>query len=129
MSRDDDDLEGRKLEKLSERVKSDAEESRRRAEETQRNIDFIIRQQAHFSANLDRIAEKVDGLADAQQRAEVRWERTEEGIRSLLAIAEIHEREITAIHEAGRATDERLNALIGMVERIIAERRDGKQES
>ena len=59
--------------------------------------------------------------------------RTEEGIRLLLSIAEIHEREM-AIHEReiatlsenGRATDERLNALINVVEKDISERRNGK---
>jgi hypothetical protein len=77
-----------------------------------------------------------------QQRSEEKWSRTEEGIRSLLAIAEIHEREITALkdsvretseaaratNEAGRATDERLNALIIMVERYIGERRNGREQ-
>jgi hypothetical protein len=58
---------------------------------------------------------------------------TEEGIRALLSIAEIHEREIStlgekiaAVSENGRATDERLNALINTVERQISEGRNGK---
>ncbi len=95
-------------------------------EERQRQMDFIVNQQAQFAANM--------------QLSEEKWARTEEGIRSLLAIAEIHEREISdlkdsiretsvitrAATEAGRATDERLNALIIMVEKYLSERRNGR---
>ncbi|MBA3242989.1 MAG: hypothetical protein H0T60_17340 [Acidobacteria bacterium] len=111
-------------------------------EERQRQMDFIVNQQAEFSVKLDRLGEKVDALADTQQRSEEKWSRTEEGIRSLLSIAEIHEREITelkesvratsetarAANEAGRATDERLNALVNMFERYLSERRNGKEQ-
>jgi hypothetical protein len=79
------------------------------------------------------LSEKVDGLAVTQERSEKKWAKTEEGIRSLLSIAEIHEREITTlgqniaeVSENGRATDERLNALINTVERQISEGRNGK---
>ena len=54
-------------------------------EERQRQMDFIVSQQALFAANM--------------QRSEEKWTRTEEGIRSLLAIAEIHEREISEMKE------------------------------
>lgn len=104
-------------------------------EERQRQMDFIVSQQAQFAANM--------------QRSEEKWARTEEGIRSLLAIAEIHEREISdlkesiretseiaraaaetarAASETGRNTDERLNALIIMVEKYLSERRNGKDQ-
>jgi len=49
-----------------------------------------------------------------------------EGIAALLAIAEMHEREITENREAQARTDERLNALIDTVERYISEGRNGK---
>jgi hypothetical protein len=123
-------------------------------EERQRQMDFIVSQQAEFSVNMDK-------LAQSQRRSDEKWARTEEGIRSLLAIAEIHEREISdlkesiretsviaraasesaraaseagraaseaalAASEAGRTTDERLNALIIMVEKYLSERRNGK---
>jgi hypothetical protein len=92
----------------------------------QKTIEFIIDQQAQSTA-------KIAVLADAQNRAEKRWEQTEESIRALLAIAELHEREI-ATHEREiaivsaitRETDERLNNLIDVVERYISEHRDGK---
>lgn len=109
-------------------------------EEMQKAMAFIVEQQAQASA-------KIDALADAHKAAEERWTRTEEGIRALLSIAQIHEREIeslgqtiaavsdnsrktderiAALSENGRATDERLNALINVVERQISEGRDGK---
>lgn len=113
-------------------------------EEMQKAMEFIVEQQAKSSA-------KIDALLDAQKesqetqkqtqkdaeerwrRSEERWARTEEGIRALLSIAEIHEREIetlgvkiAAVSENGRATDERLNALINVVERQISEGRNGK---
>lgn len=102
-------------------------------EELQRAIEFIVEQEARSSA-------KIDAIAEAQKRAEERWVRTEEGIRALLAIAEMHEKEIQVnsqqissvsrdvgvLSETTRATDDRLNALINVVEQLIIERRDGK---
>ncbi len=95
-------------------------------EEMQRAMDFIVEQQAQSTA-------KIDALADAQKRAEERWTRTEEGIRALLAIAEVHEKEIQAntqqilsLGQTTRATDDRLNALINVVERQISDGRNGK---
>ena len=119
------------------------DESRRRDEENQRTMKFILEQQAQFTADMQRMRE-------AQAEADERWGRTEEGIRALLAIAEIHEGEIKSLAEAQAAqakvqaaqaeahaqaqartdrqmaeTDERLNALVNVVERIISERRNG----
>jgi len=102
-------------------------------EEMQTAMDFMVNQQAQTAVKLGRLAErvdglavKVDGLAEIQSRAEQRWERTEEGIRALLVIAEMHEREIKTLTENGRATDDRLNALINVVERQVSEGRNGK---
>jgi hypothetical protein len=96
-------------------------------EEMQRAMEFIVEQEAKSST-------KIDALVEAQKRADERWARTEEGIRALLTIAEIHEREIQAntqqilsLGETTRTTDERLNALINAVERQISEGRNGKQ--
>ena len=104
------------------------------SEEMQRAMDFIVHQQAESSA-------KIDALIESQKESDGRFKRTEEGIRSLLAIAEIHEREIdtlghqiasvsrdiATLAETTRATDERLNALINVVEHQISEGRNGKQ--
>ncbi len=72
-------------------------------EEMQKAMDFIAAQQAQTFA-------KIDALADAHGAAEARWTRTEEGIRSLLSIAEIHEREIAAQGEQIAAQGEQIAA-------------------
>jgi hypothetical protein len=96
-------------------------------EEMRRAMDFMLEQQAQTAA-------KLDALTDTQKRGEEKWSRTEEGIRSLLAIAKIHEKEIQAqsqqiasLGETTKSTDERLNALINVVERHISNGRNGKQ--
>jgi hypothetical protein len=125
------------------RVKTSEEDTRRRVEETQRNMDFIVRQQAQFTADMQQ-------LRESQARADQRWERTEEGIRALLTIAQMHEGQITVIEEATAKlaesqaktdaqmaetdkrmaeTDERINALVNFVERLIGERRNGGGQS
>lgn len=102
-------------------------------DEIQKTMEFILEQQAKTDVRLD-------VLAVVQERSERKWDRTEEGIRALLSIAEIHEREIgsherqitaqseqiLSLSETTRSTDERLNALINIVERQISEGRNGK---
>jgi hypothetical protein len=113
------------------------------AEKTQRTIDFVIRQQAQFQAksetdmqrlrelyerNEERWAQNEERWARNEERwarANEKWERTEESVRSLHAIAQIHEGEIMALAESHSDTRERLNALIDTVERVISERRNG----
>jgi chromosome segregation ATPase len=115
-------------------------------DDTQRTMQFILEQQAQLtvtvgqlSESVDRLTGKVDQLTDKVDLLTVKVDRTADGINALLAIAEIHEREIrvnsediaalketvAANAEAGRATDERLNALINVVEQMISERRGG----
>ncbi len=64
-------------------------------EERQRQMDFIVNQQAALTVSMDK-------LAQSQRSSNEKWARTEEGIRSLLAIAEIHEREISDLKESIR---------------------------
>jgi hypothetical protein len=104
------------------------EDWRERAERIERTIEFIVEHQAQAEVRAS--------------KADERWAGTENGIRALLAIAEIPEREIGEIREAsvettkslnelrdaGRATDERLNVLISVVEKQINERRNGKSQ-
>jgi len=103
-------------------------------EEMQRAMNFIVEQQAQTAAKLDTITDTMGALAETQKRGEEKWSRTEEGIRALLAIAEIHEKEIQAqsqqiasLSQTTKSTDERLNALINVVERQISNGRNGKQ--
>ena len=114
----------------------DGKDLLRWAKETQRNIEFIVNQQAQFAADMDKLRERQERAEQRCERAEQRWERTEEGIRSLLSIAEIHEREIDALKEAQARTDrqmaetdERMNALINVVERNISGRRNGDSDT
>jgi hypothetical protein len=102
-------------------------------EDMQRAMEFIVEQQAQTSARMDAVGEKLSALTETQNRAEERWAQTENGIRALLAIAELHEREIQShtqqilsIGENAKATDERLNALINVVEHQISNGRNGK---
>ena len=100
-------------------------------------MDFIIDMEAKSSAKIDALAQAQNGAhTEAEERwkrGDERWARTEGGIRALL-IAEMHEKEIQAntrqilgLGETTRATDERLNALINIVERQITNGRNGKQ--
>ncbi|HEX8500813.1 MAG TPA: hypothetical protein VF659_09490 [Pyrinomonadaceae bacterium] len=113
------------------------------AERTQRTIDFMIQQQAQFQAKSETDMERLRELYERNEerwarneerwarneegwaRANEKWERTEESVRSLHAIARIHEGEIMALAESHSDTRERLNALIDTVERVISERRNG----
>jgi hypothetical protein len=114
------------------------------AEKSQRTIDFMLQQQARYQAQSEaRQAEShakseadMQSLRELQRQNEERWRRTSEEIRALLAIAEIHEREIFKLGETqaeARArtdaqmaeTGERVNALVKTVERLISERRNG----
>src|ERR1700686_4439853 len=102
-------------------------------EEMQKAMEFIVAMEARSSAKIDAITEAQKEAGERWARADERWARadergarTEESIRALLTIAEIHEREIASLSDNGRATDERLNALINVVERQISEGRNGK---
>src|SRR5262245_28469109 len=104
------------------------EDWRERAERIERTIAFIIEQQAQAEVRAAQADERWKQADERWKKADERWASTEGGIRALLAIAEIHEREIGELREAGRATDERLNALIHVVEKQISERRNGKNQ-
>jgi hypothetical protein len=106
------------------------------AEKTQRTIDFMVQQQAQFHAKSEADMQRLRELYEQNEerwarnegtwaRANEKWERTEESVRSLHAIAQIHEGEIMALAESHADTKGRLNALIDTVERIISERRNG----
>ena len=95
-------------------------------EEMQRTMAFIVEQQAQASASNAQTQSTMARLTERLDRLTERTDRNAEGITALLAIAEMHEREITENREAQARTDERLNALINTVERYISERQNGK---
>lgn len=109
-------------------------------EKIERHMAFILEQQAQCEVRWAKADERWIQADERWAKADERWADTAEGIRALLAIAEIHEREFAELREAGlkteekfkelreagRAADERLNALINVVERQISEGRNGK---
>jgi hypothetical protein len=131
------------FDRMAARAEASEQEAERREERIQRKIEFIVQQQAQFQANTEA---DMQQLRETQARSEQKWERTEGGIRALLAIAEIHQQEFAELRQAQARstaaqaqtdrqmaeTDERINALVNTVERIISERRNGggkKEES
>ena len=104
------------------------ENGREHIEHMESQIAFIVEQQAKYevwSAKADKLWAEAD---KRWAKADERWASTEQSIRALLAIAEIHEREFVALREAGKelreagkATDERLSVLINVVERHITD--------
>ena len=74
-------------------------------EDRQRQMDFILEQQAQITVSMGQLTETVDKLSK-------KVDRTADSVNALLVIAEIHDQEI-------KATDERLNALANTVDRYI----------
>ena len=95
-------------------------------EETQKRIEFIIEQQAQFSADIQqlkevqiRAQEQIDLLRETQAQSEARVSRVEDAIVRLVNVVE-------RLADAQAQTDERLNIFISVVEKYISERRNGK---
>lgn len=95
-------------------------------DEMQRTMEFIVSQQAQLTATVGTLAEAqarltatVERLAERVEAVSAKVDRNAESATALLAIVEIHDREI-------KKTDERLNALISTVERHISEGRNGQ---
>ena len=95
-------------------------------EEMERTMAFILEQQAQASSSIAQIRSNMAQITSTMARLTERTDRNAEGITALLAIAEMHEREITENRQTQARTDERLNALINTVERYISEGRNGK---
>jgi transcriptional regulator with XRE-family HTH domain len=106
------------------------------AEKTQRTIEFMLQQQAEAQARSEADRERLREMQEENEarwaraderwaRIERMWERTEESVRSLHAIAQIHEGEIATLAETQAEVGERVNALVNTVERLISERRNG----
>jgi chromosome segregation ATPase len=118
------------------RVEVNEAEAKRRAEETQRNMDFIIRQQAQFTADIQKLSEAqatTDGIVNRLANLTLRrFEKAEGEVSGLdrkmeaLVDAQIRsEDEMRELRGAHKDTEEKLNAFIATVERLINERRNG----
>jgi FtsZ-binding cell division protein ZapB len=73
----------------------------------ERRIEFIIEQQAKFSTDIEQLKERQTVLTDA--------------LLSLTHVVERHADQIAALTQQGKATDERLNVLVGLFERHTTE--------
>lgn len=87
-------------------------------------LSSVIEQQATFAENQAKVEARTTNL-------EIKMERNAEAIAALLTIAEIHEQETNArfaevaerfreIGEKTAETDERINALVNVVERYLS---------
>jgi|ERR1044072_7766871 uncharacterized protein involved in exopolysaccharide biosynthesis len=87
---------------------------------------------------LNTVIEQQAGFAERQAKAEARMDRNDQAIAALLTIAQMHEQELTKTNEQIKErfeqvaatfqdiakntaeTDERINALVNVVERYIS---------
>jgi chromosome segregation ATPase len=110
------------------------------SEETQRKIEFIVSQQAQFQA---RAETDMQNIREAQARTDAIVQRLAEGTllrfekvegevsnldRKMEALVDAQTRsedEMKELRGAQKETQERLNAFIATVERLISERRNG----
>jgi hypothetical protein len=124
------------IEKLTETVEKVNQESRSSDDEQQRQIDFILEQQAQFAVGMQQLREAQARAEDRRERDEEKWdrmwERTHGNIVSLVAAAELQSHQIDGLAQAQANTNkqmaettEKLDALINVVERIVSERRNG----
>jgi hypothetical protein len=118
------------MEKLNQRVETNAEESRHKAEETQRNIDFIVQQQAQFVTDIQKLREEQTATREIIERLGVltlnRFEKVEAEASNLEGKMEALVDSHIKLADAQKNTDERLNSFINTVERLINEGRNGK---
>ena len=108
--------------RMAARIETNEDETRRRDERIQRNIEFIVQQQAESQSRYERTEAIVERLATASLR---RFEKVEGEVsnldRKMEALVDSHIRMADTHKEA----EERLNAFIATVERLINERRNG----
>jgi len=99
------------------------------SKETQRKIDFIVNQQAQFTVDMQRLRESQDRTDAIVQRFAnatlQRFEKVEGEVsnldRKMEALVDSH----IKMFDAQKDGEERLNAFIATVERLIQERRNG----
>ena len=98
-------------------------------DQIQKQMEFIVSQQARFDANIERLEEKTSQLQDIVGRLAI---TTAAGLEALVEaqvktqenISSLTER-MTTLAEAQVQTDDPLNTLINVVEQYISEGRNG----
>ena len=102
-------------------------------EKMQRNMEFIVEQQAQFTTDIQKLQEAQVGLQQAQVAADKRMTRIEAAlargyqettarINALIALQE-------GMVQAQQRTDERLNAFINVAEGLISSGQNGKRKT
>lgn len=76
-------------------------------------MDFILEQRAQLAVSMGQLTKTVDRLS-------IKADRTADSVNALLVITEIHDQEI-------KATNQRLNALVSVVDRYITRREGGEK--
>lgn len=105
-------------------------------EEMQKTMQFILEQQAQFTVGMQELKE---AHAESEKRStqlegamvgvvNMLGKLTEAQVRQAEA-QKISDANIAELVEAQKQTDERLNALINMVERYFSDRRNGQSTS
>jgi hypothetical protein len=96
-------------------------------EEMEKTMQFILEQQAQFTANFQKIEGAREKDEEARKKDSARITRLEESFQLLVQLAQNHDERLVALTEAQirtseqiAETDERLNALIAVVERYIS---------
>ena len=100
-------------------------------EDMERAIEFLVQQQAQFSADLQasrvefdqKIAKLTDGVIGL---AAIVGQITQKQLETDKSIKELSEQQVETAAQL-KETDERLNIFINVVERYISERRNGHQ--
>jgi chromosome segregation ATPase len=85
----------------------------------QRQIEFIIEQQAKFTTDIAELKEGMVELKESQQRTTEHISNLADAVLSLTNIVEKQGDQIAALAAQGKETDARLNTLIDIVERHI----------
>ncbi len=102
-----------------------------RDEKIQRQMDFIVEQQAQFSVDIEKIQRSIGTLESVvtllANASLNRLEENEEKIALLIDAQLRTEQKIEKLTESQQSTDERLNAVIFMFEKFIS-RENGNSE-
>ena len=98
-------------------------------EDIQNKIDFIINQQAQFSADIGELKDTVKDLTGAVGQMANVLNETQDLVKRLVVVThtgfEKVQQNISQLAQAQAETDERLNILIGVVERYFSNGREG----
>jgi hypothetical protein len=93
-------------------------------DKVQKQMEFIIEQQAQFASDIGQLKDIVARLANASLR---RIENLEDKVSALVDAQIKTEGNLSTLAEAQVHTDERLNAFISVVERYINKDGNGNE--